>query len=65
LFGVLIETAWRDVLVVGYLLGSALMIAAGLTEWRLGIDAEQKALEDIASPLSVVQAEETSPEVRT
>ena len=36
--------------------GAALMLAAAATEWRLGIDAEQKALEDVASPLSGEQA---------
>jgi MFS family permease len=42
-------------LFVGYLLGAAVMIAGGMVEWRLGLDAERKSLEDVASPLSLVR----------
>jgi hypothetical protein len=38
----------------GYLLGSALMIAAGLIAWRWGIAAERKPLEHVARPLAFV-----------
>jgi MFS family permease len=44
-------------LFIGYLLGAAVMIAGGLVEWKLGIDAERKSLEDVASPLSLVRQE--------
>jgi MFS family permease len=52
LFGVLIETGKPSALVIGYLAGAGLMIAAAATEWVLGVDSERKSLEDIATPLS-------------
>jgi hypothetical protein len=38
------------------------MIAAGVAEWLLGVDAEGKSLEDIAAPLTAeaAKAEATS-----
>ena len=36
----------------GYLLGAGLMIFGGLVEVWLGVDAEQRQLEDVATPLS-------------
>jgi len=42
-------------LTVGYLIGAAVMIAGGLVEVFLGVDAEGKSLEDVANPLSVVR----------
>jgi hypothetical protein len=38
------------------------MIAAGVAEWLLGVDAERKSLEDVAAPLT---AEEDSAEATT
>ena len=38
---------------VGYLIGAGIMVAGGLVEIFLGIDAEQQSLEDVATPLSV------------
>jgi MFS family permease len=37
---------------LGYFIGAALMIAAGLVEVFLGVNAENKSLEDVADPLS-------------
>ncbi|KHK95691.1 MFS transporter [Microbacterium mangrovi] len=37
---------------LGYFIGAGLMIAAGLVEVFLGVDAERKSLEDVAAPLS-------------
>jgi MFS family permease len=37
----------------GYYLGAGLMIAAGIVEVFLGVDAARKSLEDIATPISV------------
>ena len=54
LFGALIDTGSRTSLFGGYLLGAALMLAAGLIALRFGVDAERKSLEEVASPLSVV-----------
>ena len=51
LFGHLIQTGSRTAVFQGYLLGAALMIIAASVEARLGIDAERKPLESIASPL--------------
>jgi MFS family permease len=52
LFGWLIESglSWR--VSFGYMLAALLLLIAAVTEWKLGIDAEGKSLEDIASPLS-------------
>ena len=42
-------------LFVGYLIGAGAMILGGLAEVFLGVAAEGKSLEDIASPLSMVR----------
>jgi hypothetical protein len=39
---------------IGYLIGSAVMIVGGLVEMALGVAAEGRSLEDIASPLSAL-----------
>ena len=41
-------------LFIGYLIGAAVMIIGGVVEAVLGVDAEGKSLEDVASPLSAV-----------
>jgi MFS family permease len=55
LFGALIDTGSRLSLFGGYLLGAALMVAAGLIALRFGVDAERKPLEAVAAPLSAVE----------
>jgi MFS family permease len=55
LFGVLIDTGARGSVFAGYLLGSALMIAAALIAWRYAVAAERKSLESVARPLAVVE----------
>ncbi|WP_169807670.1 MFS transporter [Herbidospora mongoliensis] len=52
LFGRLVESEQVGQVTVGYLIGAALMIAAGLVQWFLGIEAARRSLEDIAEPLS-------------
>jgi MFS family permease len=52
LFGMLIDTGSRTSVFGGYLLGSALMVAAALVQLRWGIAAERKPLEAVARPLS-------------
>jgi hypothetical protein len=42
----------HGMLTIGYLIGAAVMIAGGLVETFLGIDAEGKSLEEVATPLS-------------
>jgi MFS family permease len=55
LFGALIDTGSRNSVFAGYLLGSALMIAAAAVAWRYAIAAERKPLESVARPLAFVE----------
>ena len=52
LFGWIIGTGSKTALLIGYLVGAALMILGAIVEAFLGVDAEQKALEHVATPLS-------------
>ena len=52
LFGELIGTGERVSIAWGYALGAALMLAAAAIQWRWGLVAERRSLEDIAAPLS-------------
>jgi MFS family permease len=52
LFGALIQTGSRDEVMLGYLLGGGLMIGAAVVEAFLGVDAEKRSLEEVATPLS-------------
>ncbi|HYJ06446.1 MAG TPA: MFS transporter [Chthoniobacterales bacterium] len=52
LFGWIIGTGSKTALLIGYLIGAALMIAGGIVEAFLGVDAERKSLEHVATPLS-------------
>jgi MFS family permease len=68
LFGWLIDraSASGDItgIALGYFIGAALMIGAGIVEAFLGIKAEGRSLEDIARPLTADDASEhaqTSP----
>jgi MFS family permease len=54
LFGALIASGSRMSVFAGYLIGSALMVAAGGVEWVWGVAAERRPLEAIARPLAVV-----------
>ncbi len=51
-FGMLIDTGSRVSIFGGYLLGAGLMIAAGVLEALIGVRAERRSLESIATPLS-------------
>jgi MFS family permease len=55
LFGALIATKSRTNVNYGYLIGAALMIAAGLVAAFLAVAAERKTLEDVARPLTAVR----------
>jgi MFS family permease len=57
LFGALIESGRAEDVFWGYILGAALMAAAGLIEIFLGVEAAGRELEDIAKPLSAEDAE--------
>ncbi|MBS0540225.1 MAG: MFS transporter [Proteobacteria bacterium] len=52
LFGVLIGAGDRGNVLIGYLIGAALMMVAAAVELILGVKAEGKSLEDVAPPLS-------------
>jgi hypothetical protein len=52
LFGKLVETGKEVNVFYGYLIGGALMIAAGVAEWLIGVEAAGKSLEDVAKPLT-------------
>jgi MFS family permease len=41
-------------LFIGYLIGAGVMLAGGLVEMFLGVDAERRSLEEIATPLTSV-----------
>jgi MFS family permease len=51
LFGWLIATGSRGAVAVGYGIGAALVVVAGLLALRFGVDAERKPLEEVAPPL--------------
>ena len=57
LFGQLIESGQRSQVMWSFLIGAAVMAAAGLVELWLGIAAEQRPLEELALPLTVADAE--------
>jgi MFS family permease len=52
LFGALIEGGSRGALMWGYELGAGLMLVAAVVAWGLGIAAERRPLEEVASPLA-------------
>jgi MFS family permease len=52
LFGVLIASESPQQIVLGYMLGAAVMIVAALVTLRLGVRAECRSLEEVAPPLS-------------
>jgi MFS family permease len=56
LFGALIQSGRLGDVFWGYILGAALMAAAGIVEIFLGVEAAGRELEDIAKPLSAEDA---------
>jgi MFS family permease len=57
LTGKLVETEKEINVFYGYLIGAVLMIAAGIAEWFIGVEAAGKSLEDVARPLTADEAE--------
>jgi CBS domain-containing protein len=57
IFGGLIQSGKASALFGGFALGAVLMIAAGIIELFLGVEAAGRELEDIAAPLSAREAE--------
>ena len=41
-------------LTIGYYVGASVMFAGGVIAWFIGVNAERKSLENVATPLSVV-----------
>jgi MFS family permease len=52
IFGAIIESGRPVNVLYGYLFAGGLMVAAGITEWFIGVDSEGKSLEQIAAPLN-------------
>jgi MFS family permease len=52
LFGWIIGTGSKTALLIGYLIGAALMIIGAIVEAFIGVDAERRSLEHVATPLS-------------
>ncbi|MBW4329801.1 MFS transporter [Stakelama sp. CBK3Z-3] len=52
LFGLLIESGSRGQVLIGYLIGAALMAAAAILTRFIGLSNERKPLEEVARPLS-------------
>lgn len=62
IFGVLIGSGHnRTPLFYGYLFGAALMAVGGIVEIVLGVDAEGKSLEEVATPLSAARQPTATP----
>lgn len=51
-FGVLIGSGERSSIAWGYGFGACLMLVAAAIQWRWGLAAERRSLEDVAAPLS-------------
>ena len=56
LFGALIASGSRVSLFWGYTFGALLMLGGAATAWKLGVKAEGRSLEEIALPLSALEA---------
>ncbi|HEY0390069.1 MAG TPA: MFS transporter [Gaiellales bacterium] len=56
LYGHNIATGNRTTVFYGYLLGAGLMILGGITEIIIGVNAERRGLEDVATPLTAEEA---------
>jgi MFS family permease len=62
LYGKLVEGKDPTDLAYGYLLAAALMVAAGVIQAVLGVEAARRSLEDVATPLTTEAAEGAEPE---
>jgi MFS family permease len=65
LFAHLIASGSRSEVATAFYIGSAVMAVGGIAEIFLGVRAEQKALEDVATPLSAEAAEGEGGEAKT
>ena len=53
LFGHLVGSGARDLLFLGYGIGSVTMVAAGMVQWRWGVAAERRSLESLRQQQSI------------
>ena len=56
LFGSLVGTGDTAMVAIGYYLGAVIMMGGGVIELVFGVEAAQRSLEDVASPLSAASA---------
>jgi MFS family permease len=61
LFGWLIESGEPSRIFVGYVVGAVVMIFGGIVQAAMGVESAQRDLEDIAPPMSAVEAEIDEP----
>jgi MFS family permease len=61
LFGALISSGDPEQIFIGYVIGAVVMIAGGIVQATMGVEAAQRDLEDIAPPLSAQAAELEEP----
>jgi MFS family permease len=61
LFGALIQSGDKGQILIGYLVGAAVMIVGGVIQALMGVEAAGRDLEDIAPPLSATEEELTEP----
>jgi MFS family permease len=59
LFGHLIASGSQDQVAIGFFIGAAVMAIGGIAELLFGVKAEQRQLEDVATPLTA-EGEETT-----
>jgi MFS family permease len=65
LFGHLIASGSQDQVATGFFIGAVVMAIGGIAELLFGVKAEQKQLEDVATPLTAEGEEETKAPVAT
>jgi MFS family permease len=69
IFGLIVSAATADgldrtPLAIGYVAAAIIMFGGGLVAWFLGVDAEQKSLEDVARPITAAETPHVTPELR-
>ncbi|MDX6608310.1 MAG: hypothetical protein QOF85_235 [Solirubrobacterales bacterium] len=60
LFGHLIASGNQDQIAIGFFIGAVVMAIGGIAELLFGVKAEQKQLEEIATPLTAAGEKETA-----
>jgi MFS family permease len=60
LFGILIGSGARINVFYGYIFAAALMVFAAIVEWFWGVEAAQKSLEEVSTPLSAFEQDSSA-----